>query len=241
VRHLTFSVPGAQTLRAAFGVHADVICFDDPLCVGPIERTTAPGRARWIAEHLYDLHAGEAERQQQAWEAACETSMELVIWMSSRSALEACGVLAVLHARDGAAASRIDVAETAQGYSAFGSVTPAALIRMSLFDVRRSFSDCDIARGMAEWEVLRREDAPVRVVDRSGLHSAQLDVFDQTILELIGADWTSCSWVVGKAELELSRDNYRPVIDSFLTSRIRAMCVGGAVIVSDNGREIRRA
>ncbi len=241
MRHLTFSVAGAQTLRAAFGENADVVWFDDPLCVGPIERTTAPGRARWIAEHLYDRHASEVERQQQAWEAACETSMELVIWLSSRSALEACGVLAVLHARDGAAVSRVDVGETAEGYSAFGSVTPAALIRMRFYDARRSFSDCDIARGMAEWEVLRTEDAPVRVVDRSGLHSAQLDVFDQPILGLIGADWTSCSWVVGKAELELSRDNYRPAIDSFLTSRISAMCACGAVIVSDNGREIRRA
>ena len=228
---------GGSLLRALslLGRTERVLSLGDDLACGPIHPFSAQQRAAFAHDVLGDDDpAGLAEHLEALWTAASRTDVTWVAWFSRRCASELAGVMELLSrhprpplvvdvadiqiVRDGQrshAASRAAAAISANEMLAYDMIERAAPMPSSDFEAYRT-----------TWTRLQRENAPLRVLEDSGLVSAHASYFDELLLAFAN-DWVSVVRVVGEATSSIERCPYRQVSDPFLFSRIYELIDAG--------------
>jgi len=123
--------------------------------------------------------------------------------MSSYSVIELRGFRALLWRLPGANIQVIDVSTVefrSAAYDerqAFAIVRAERIVEHQLLDATTPVSDVARAAYREEWQRLRHENAPLRVLTDDGLVSAPIDHFDGRIRERITDSWQTCGHVVG--------------------------------------------
>lgn len=204
----------------------EVIALVDDLGYGPIEPGTLAQRDAWIDEELgIEADPWRAEKIPAFWEQVTTTQAPIIAWLSTRCADESCGLLELLHRRrdmpdTAATVSVVDAADIAED---FAVVRSDVIVDRKLIERIAPVTDADRARHLADWQRLRAENAPLRVLTPEGLVSAPITHFDDTILSFVTNDWQPCSRVIAATIKKLAEGRYRqPDSEDLLFSRLLA-------------------
>ena len=82
------------------------------------------------------------------------------------------------------------------------------------------------------WRRLRAENAPLRVVDADGLHSAPISFFDQQLLSFAKATWQKPARIIGETMMEWVGHPMEPYFqagDGILAARVFALVEAGVL------------
>jgi hypothetical protein len=201
---VTFSESAAGSLKFAFdrlNCSEEVVPLADDYSMGPIDRGDADQRAEWEREELdYEDTIADSESVASFWKSVSTWPGRLVVWMSSRSGVELCGLHALLWRLPDANVHLIDVANIqfrpgGPAYDegqAFANVRDDRIVEHGLLELATPISDVRRASLRKHWQRLRQENAPLRVLADKGLVSAPIDYFDDRIRARITDSWQSC-------------------------------------------------
>lgn len=236
--HITPGDSAAGSLRQALhlsGRVEEVIAFRDDLSWGPIASNDLSMRAAWWQEQI-DWPEIEADLHS-FWERVDTADDRIVVWFGRHSARELAFRLAwasrmgkrpyhvidvtglPVPARQRAGDAKITASAPAV------SIVPAAEL-MTWFGTETPASPKEDIRHRREWEILKKENAPFRIVTSSGMTSAPLDYFDQLLLDQASSQWRKVARVVGGA-LMSSSEPYHQVGDFALHQRVVALIENG--------------
>jgi hypothetical protein len=103
------------------------------------------------------------------------------------------------------------------------------MISHDLFRRSKQTSSEQLHESRAKWEVLKAENADLRVLTPSGLISAPLSYFDPLIISLVTTEWRRCARVVGESLFRSGNDGFRQTGDLVLWSRLRTLMEDGVL------------
>ncbi|MBY6240434.1 DUF3658 domain-containing protein [Methylosinus sp. Sm6] len=249
--HVIFNMSAAGSVRQAFsriGRHEHVLGFPDNLSFGPIDPPSARLRHAWIENEL-GLDFGEViQMADQFWAEAASSAALPVVWVSRLDAAEYSGFLEFVWRR-GAAPFRVIVftgleyannGGTIIAAASLGLVPPDHIVEARLFDRQKVLRPDKIEVFREMWRRLRQENAPLRVVDETGLVSAPITHFDDAIVSCTSCDWQKGALVVATT---MSKLNARPLdrwpSDLLLWARVRALGEAGILEITGDGTEMR--
>src|SRR5258708_3738620 len=176
-----------EALRSA-GLDYEVLRFLDNLSCGPIDSDDPSARATWWAQFSYKASEAEA-RFRQFWARVSSADDRLVVWFSRYSASELAFFLAWTERLGGGAHDVIDVAgrqlpiRRRDGSPALSrpikrvSTMQPETVR-SLLGTERPITAEEKDKSRRDWQRLRTENAPFRIVTEAGLTSTSVDHFD---------------------------------------------------------------
>ncbi len=216
--HIAFGHSAAGSLKmalATMGIDEPVASLVDDYSMGPINPGNANQRAEWEREELgEDEPISNSGDVSAFWGTVSAWPGQLVAWMSSRAAVELCGLHELLWRLPEARLQIVDVAnvefraDNAPKYDerrAFAIVRDDRIVEHSLIDFARAISDVERASSRRTWSQLRTENAPLRVLTDAGLVSGPVTYFDDRIRAEITSDWQRCARVVGAMMGAVSR------------------------------------
>jgi hypothetical protein len=93
----------------------------------------------------------------------------------------------------------------------------------------------------AVWRQLRADNAPFRVVDAEGIHSAPITHFDEMVRSCVIPEWRKCTRVIGEALGKDWESGYHQVGDMELFSRLRKLVELGAVESDGDMSDMRQS
>ena len=245
--HVTFGQSAAGSLMMALktlGRNEVVLGLVDDLSFGPIAPADRPTRAQWNVDQLgFEEDLDLVAHDEDFWRTIRAIRTEVVVWMSSRDVREYCGLLDLLCEVREASVRVVDVSEVdfvgyEEASGSFGSVPDAQIVATNLID--RGMLVSSVARDgyRLEWERLQNENAAVRVLTSTGLVSAPISYFDETILSFATGEWQRCARVVGNSIGKLSTGQFRQITDDqFLFSRLLTLMDEG-VVEGKNDQEL---
>lgn len=230
--HVTFGQSAAHSLRLALkrlNVLEEVAPLIDDFTMGPLDPGDAEQRAAWEREELYD--DDPIATSEDTLEFANRISNwpgRLIVWMSSRSARELCGLHELLWRLPNANLHLIDVATVEFGPTSpyddgrdFAIMRDERIVELGLIDTAKPVGDVARASYRNRWQQLREENAPLRVLNDNGLVSVPIDYFDERLRRLVTDDWQLGARIVGNLLGDLSRGRYREFSsDIFLFERL---------------------
>ena len=231
--HVVFGMSAAGSLRQAFtliGRDDRVIGLPDNLSFGPINPPEAKARARWVEEVLnYD--PDWALGIDAFWDDAVSPNFRAVAWVCRRSASEYAGFLEWVWRQGDDECVAIDLTELilksrpTDGASrvfritGFGAVPAYQIIDRQLWDRQQILTLVERQEYRRQWETLRNENAPLRLIEADKLVSAPLTQFDPLILSCATNDWQKSARVIGET-LGKSWKPYAQVDDLVLNARL---------------------
>lgn len=222
--HVTFTASAAVSLRQALdrlGRKEEVLPLVDDLALGPIDPGTFQERRQWMDDELGNEYDDWEEQIPVFWARVTTMRTPIVAWLSKWDARELCGFLELLWRVKDVPVSIVDVSDVSPSFSLIRS---DVMIDRKLFERATLVTDPDRARCEAEWQRLRAENAPLRVMTERGLVSAPITHFDETIRSFITDVWQKCSKVGGNALSKLWADGYiQPGSDMLVFSRLLAL------------------
>jgi hypothetical protein len=256
--HAVFGMCAAASLRQALaqlGRDERVIGFPDDLSCGPINPPSAELRAAWVEEELGTDWDDVSEMAEQFWAEATSPSVLPTAWVSRRCAQEYTAFLEFLERIDDAAFRVVDLTDVEFAWSsrrppspafAFGIVTPKQMIEAGLIERQRELSGAELRARRATWRHLKSENAPLRIVTRTGLVSAPITYFDDFVLSCVADQWRKGARVVGEALGRMIDEPFCQTGDLVLWARVRALVDAGRVesqgdLSSMRHSEVRRA
>jgi hypothetical protein len=203
--HVTFGYSAGGSLEKALSKLAcsdEVAPLGDDFSMGPIDPGDADQRAEWQREELDDDEpAATSEDVTWFWDTVAKWPGELVVWMSSRSGLELCGLHALVWRLPNANVRLIDIANiefrSKQERLTFGFVRDEHIIEHDLLSMATPMTDLERAALRRRWQQLRQENAALRLMTDHGLKSVPIDYLDDRIRARITDEWQSCGRVVG--------------------------------------------
>jgi hypothetical protein len=246
ISHFIFSDSAAGSLKQALRQarrRDRVFCLLDDLSFGPIDPPDPATRLAWIERELMlDLgdHAPQIERLDAFWRAAGQ-SMRRLVWFSRRDAREHVDFLEWVWRMGGAAYDVVEFDEAEvtfhrpDGRTARATVNSLALLppeHLVAAHYWNSAKPLDAAardRYRASWARLRRENAPLRVLDPSGLASAPFSFFDDFVLSCIPEGWRKIGRVVGEAIAKLYDEPFRQTGAWVLRARVLKLAETGRI------------
>lgn len=190
------------------GIAERVVALVDDLSIGPIEPGDYAQRAAWEDEEFEERDlVTNAPTSHRFWSAVRSWPGPLMVWMSSRSGLELCGLHALVSRLPSAPIHVIDVAEVAlhgrngepfpgAGRS-FSSVRDEQIIEHSLIEMATPLDDVARASLQDRWKRLGQENAALRIPTEQGLVSRPMSYLDDRIRARITSEWQSCGRVLG--------------------------------------------
>lgn len=235
---------GGSLIRAIrdAGQEDEVLPFRDDLSCGPIDRDEPSARAAWW-DQFYDA-SDVAATLAEFWKRVTTTDHRLVVWFGRHSARELAWVAHLgerpyqiidvtgrqlpFRQRDGSFDLR------PAGYV---SIVRHEALR-SLLSSERAISPEEQKETSRDWQKLRAENTPFRIVTEAGLASAPLDHFDPWILHHAATEWRSVARVVGGA----MGDNCEPyfqVYDLMLQARVVALVAEGRLLAEGDPWEMQ--
>lgn len=248
--HVVFNMSAAGAIRQAFGQvgrNESVLGFPDDLSFGPIDPPSARLRQAWVENELSHDFEEVVQMADQFWADATSPSAFPVAWVSRRDAAEYCGFLEFVWRKGDAPFGVVDFAGleyTGQGRllaaESLGLLSPDQILGARLFEQQKVLRPDEIEVFRDVWHRLRRENAPLRVVDEMGLASAPISRFDDAIVSCASSDWQKGARLVGMAIGELIEHppNQCPS-DLVLWSRVRALGEAGILEIAGDGSEMR--
>lgn len=253
--HICFNgSAGGSLLRALslLGRTERVLSDADDLACGPIDPLSPEQRAEFASDVLgCDDPELWTEQTREFWTTASRTDVTWVAWLSRRCAGELAGLMELLSRQD-ASPLVVDIADieimrggqrSHHASRSAGAVSAEEMIAYGMFDRAAPLSEAQSAAYRDTWARLKRENAPLRVLDDTGLVSAPATYFDELLLSLAN-EWTSMARVVGEAITTIERGPYRQVTDPFLFSRMYTLVDDGQLDVregrSRDGRPLVR-
>ncbi len=245
--HVTFGQSAAGSLMMALktlGRNEVVLGLVDDLSFGPISRADRRTRAQWNVDQLgFEEDLDLVAHDEDFWRTIRAMRTEVVVWMSSRDVREYCGLLDLLCEVREASVRVVDVSEVEfvgceEASGSFGSVPNAQIVATNLID--RGVLVSSVARDAyrLEWQRLQNENAAVRVLTSTGLVSAPISYFDETILSFVTSEWQRCARVIGNSIGKLSTGQFRQITDDqFLFSRLLTL-MDEEVVEGKNDQEL---
>lgn len=233
--HLLFTPSGRPELAealAASGENAEVIALVDALNEGPINPVATQRRLRWWSDELgvqTDDKPDEdwAEALDNFWDRAVEGSERRVAWFSRKSAGMYAGFLEwVSRTGDEAPIEVVDLTDLrdGRGMAAIPALmTPVGLRETAYWQQARALSVAETRAYRSLWARLRREDAPLRVLEDGELVSAPATYFDDLLLSFVDETWQSIKLPVGFALAEFGDRGAFQVGDLILLKRMQAL------------------
>jgi hypothetical protein len=214
-----------------------VLAFRDDLSCGPVDPDNPTVRAAWWGQFYDEMDvylAGNA-----FWDRVAATEDRLVVWFSRHAASEFAFFLAWAEHLGERPYSVIDITgrplsfkrrdgtTVAAPFQAVGVIPEYAL--QSLLGGEQSMSAEERDRNRRDWQQLRAENAPFRIVTEAGLVSASVDYFDSHLLAQASPKWESIRRVVGNT-MVLYSEPYFQVGDLMLLTRIVALVESGKLV-----------
>lgn len=228
------------------GRNDGVLPFPDDLSCGPIDPDDPSARAAWWLQYY---EASEIEETlANFWRRATRFEGRLVVWFGRHSARELAFFLAwadrlgerPYHVVDvtgrrfpfGRRDGSTDLSRPAQSVSI---VQPHLL--KTLLGAEQPISPVEREKNRRDWQRLKRENAPFRIVTEADLISAAIDCFDPLILEQATLEWQKVARLVGSI-LGHSSEPYFQVGKVMLQARIVALVGEGKLIAEGDPRDM---
>ncbi len=252
--HIVFSDSFSGSLRVALrevGRGDDaVVCFLDDLSFGPIDPPDARARREWVRR---ELAPGLRDREWPLrplaafWKVALAPSSRRIVWVSKRATHEVAGFLEfVWRLGEGdcdlvAFDADAVVSPKATGGRAIvlGELPPYHLTATRYWDRAEPLDVAARERYRADWARLRAENAPLRILDETGMISAPITYFDDLLIGCVTEQWRKVMRVVGEAFVSFVDGPYRQVGDVVLAARLRALAQARRVESRGDLRKIR--
>ncbi|WDI30531.1 DUF3658 domain-containing protein [Hyphococcus flavus] len=209
--HIVFSHSAAAGLREALtsaGTEEKIInCWGD-YHAGPLA-VSLDERLNWLCANYYDVGDGDSElrdeyKKRHSWmsEIASNSMARKIIWYSKVCARDYCGYLNfVTLAQEGFdLLQSVDLAtalpkENARKALSVGWALPRYLLQASSF--RCSISEDELRNASAVWGKMKKENKALRVFTNDGLISAEVDFFDEAILDFVTNQYQRAPYVIG--------------------------------------------
>ena len=215
-----------------------MLAFRDDLSCGPIDSDDPSLRAAWW-DRFYD-NSGTLIALTSFWERATSTEERLVVWFGRHSASELAFFLAWADRLGERPYNIVDVTgrrlrwkrsdgtvALSEPYQAVSIIPSEALKLLLGTDEPISLEVREKCR--LDWQRLRADNAPFRVVTGDGLTSAQADFFDPLLLAEAKGEWQMIRRVVGNA-MVLNSQPYFQVGDVMLHTRVIALVESGSLV-----------
>jgi hypothetical protein len=211
--HVTFTGSGSVSLQrvlARLNRAEDVARLLDDFSMGPIDPGDADQRFEWQRDVISEedptvAWSAKSPAVAAFWEKVSTWPGKILVWMSSHCVVELCGLHALLWRLPNANIDLIDIANVEfrsdgapqfDERQAFATVRDERIVEHGLIDLATPISDATRATYREQWQQLRKENAPLRVLTDKGLVSAAIEHFDARIRAQITNDWRRCSYVV---------------------------------------------
>ncbi len=246
--HIAPGVSAANSLEQALrnaGRSDKVLTFSDDLSCGPISPENTETRAAW-----WQSQGGWPEDRNDLdtfWNQIDNTEDEIVIWYGRHSARELAFCLAWAARMRDRPYKVIDVTGLrVPGHQLRDGLTPplkAVAVAPpegleTLFDREETLPESVLTTRQKEWDSLKGENAPYRIVTQSGLKSVPLEHYDQFLLNETTTDWQKLDFVIGKT-LWRMREPYFQVSDGTLLNRAIALVNTDKLIASGNPYDMK--
>ncbi len=249
ILHVVFGSSAAASLRQAIadsGRNDEVVGQFDALNFGPIDPPDPVLRAKWVREELGWDWGGESDssgldfrRDDVFWHRATTHEGRAIAWFSRRCTSEYTGFLEFVWRLDGKPYEVVDITDVLAlprntpaipRYAvATGIVSPREFFTDPYFGSVKILDATDADLHLSLWGRLRRENAPLRVLENHTLISAPLDYFDDSILSHITPEWRKAARVVGDIIGEFWDTQEIQLGDDFYWSRIQHLAAAGRV------------
>jgi Protein of unknown function/Domain of unknown function (DUF1835) len=255
--HVAPGLSAAGSMRMAArmdGRDDEVIGLPDSLSFGPIDYADPKTRSAWVEDVLgYDWH-DVVEESGQFWNRVLTTDKQRVLWFSRRSAMEYTAFLEGVWRLSDAPYSVVDITDLPiirwnnrreklppQRGACVSLISHEAMLDSGLLDKAVPITEAQKAAYRALWAELRAENAPFRVVDAQGIHSAPLTFFDDMVRSCVITEWRKCARVIGEALGKDWESGYHQVGDMELFSRLRKLVELGAVESDGDMSDMRQS
>ena len=248
--HVVFGMSAAGSVRNAFsriGCGEPVLGFPDDLSFGPINPPSAHLRQAWVGKELGYEFGEVVEMADHFWAHATSTAALPVAWVSRRDAAEYCGFLEFVWRRGDAPFRVVDFGGLEYtgrarmlAAESLGLLSPDEIVAAGLLDQQKALRPDEIDAFRKIWRRLRHENAPLRVVDETGLVSAPIDRFDTAILSCASGDWQKGGRLVGTTiEKLIDHPPHQCPSDFVLWGRVRALGAAGVLEITGDPSEMR--
>ena len=233
--HIAPGYSAAGSLKLALreaGRDDEILTWPDDLSCGPIDPDTPSIRASWWGPD-WDI-----ERLLSAfWDRVMTTEDRLVVWFGRHSASELAFFLAWADRMGTKSYDIIDVTGLTfphrQGGGSPGMTPPAQAVFIinadglkSLLGSERKIIESEAIATAQNWQRLKAENAPFRVVTENGLVSAPIDHFDPLLLEQSTTEWRKVAYVIGMTLGQNSSPIINSAISCFLSGSLHSSKTG---------------
>jgi len=224
-----------------------VLIHSDDLSFGPIDPITMATRAEcW--SNFCDIEEMRSYFSK-FWDSLDRWDGRLVLWFSRHSARELAFYLAIVNHLQNRPFETIDVTGLRvkvmkrDGTMMISAPTRAMSLIQSgslepLIDSGYPVTDSERKTAEMRWLLLKRENAPFRVIGENGLESASDDCFDSTLLANALSSWQKISVLISKS-MEMLWEPYIQVYDLMLLTRVVALVEMGKLIADGDPWEMR--
>lgn len=246
--HVVFNAAELGRALSVLGRSERVIGFPDNLSFGPIDPPSAALRQGWIEDKLGYEFKGIVQEVDLFWAEVTSPDVLPVVWVSRCDAQEYAGFLEFVWRIGDAPFRVIDV--TMLEYAnlrgepilarSLGVIPAHAIVAAGLPDRQTTLSRRAIEAYRETWRSLKRDNAPLRVVDETGLVSAPIDFFDNRIVSRATEDWQSGARVVGEAMVSISEGPFgHQISDLVLFARVGALGETGVLEIEGDRSDMR--
>lgn len=243
--HILFSDSAAHSLSEALqraGRADRVISLPDDLSFGPIDPPNPAAREDWMRRELgFDLtdEGWPLDQVDAFWTEALAAETHRVVWVSKRSAPEYAGFLEFVWRLGDSACDVIEFDRQELAYRArdgtarrnlvlvLGELTPEHFTETRYWERAVPLDAATRGRYQANWVRLREENAPIRILDDSGMISAPLTCFDDLLISCVIDRWRKSARVIGEALVSFIDGPFCQVGEFVLIARLRALAATG--------------
>jgi hypothetical protein len=203
VVHLTFHPSAVKSLRDAIqqaGRDDSVIRDFDSFNFGPINPPSPALRASWVEEELgYTGWEEVNDKSSSFWSEALSPDTHKIAWMSRRCTQCYAGFLEWLWRIGDQPADLIDLTDVGvEGPNkaakpfptlCIGALPADLIFENELVDRARPLTADERKGYRDQWARLRRENAPLRVIENGELASAPMTFFDDLLMSFVTSEW----------------------------------------------------
>lgn len=242
--HIVFDDNTAKVLQRALsqaGRRDGVIWFPDDLGLGPIDPPDPVAREKWVRQEFGSLYlrGWPVGRAESFWRSALSTRRRRVVWVCRHVVWDYAGFLEFSRRAGDSAYDVVDIMTAAHPDDDGGNRRlfalhlgdlyrePAAVL--GLLAKARPLAEAEADLYRASWDRLRAENAPLRVLTESGLHSAAADHFDALLLSCVVGPWRKAARILGEALSKSNEGGFYQVGEVVLGARLRALAAAGRI------------
>lgn len=222
--HVVFGSSPAGIVRRALhelGRQELVLALLDDLSLGPIDPYDPTARGIWLEEQLGEFDWRDFVREDSELPIkSISHAGRIVAWYAPNRACSYAGFQWWLSQINDTQCAIMSVPDLH-----FKNTDAMLALVGQEIDLKPSARD----RHLREWQILKNENAQLRVVEDGRLTSVSLDFFDHSIIQFVPDDWQDVMRVVGNSFSTISIETGHFIDDLFVCSRLRALAEIGAI------------